>query len=51
MGAHFTIWKTGEYQQTILTEMGHSQVDTPLTTEKSAACGVMNWTIKQKSYR
>ena len=48
MGSQFTNFQTDEYLRTILTEMGHTHPSTPLVTDSSVVCGVMNLIRKQQ---
>ena len=47
MGDQFINWKTGEYLQTILTQMEHPQPDTLVATGNSMTCVVGNVKSKQ----
>jgi hypothetical protein len=47
IGALFLNAKEGTVIRTTLTEMGHPQPATPLETDNSTACGIMNRTVKQ----
>eukprot|EP00957_Ditylum_brightwellii_P156746 11930471-Ditylum_brightwellii.AAC.2 len=48
IGALFSnTWK-GEEPLTALQEMGHPQPPTPVMTDNSTACGIINNTVKQQ---
>jgi hypothetical protein len=48
VGACFHNAQSGAPLRVTLTELGHSQLPTPLRTDKSTAFGILNETIKQK---
>eukprot|EP00957_Ditylum_brightwellii_P009118 689532-Ditylum_brightwellii.AAC.1 len=51
LGDLFINAKKGEELQTALEGMGHVQPPTPIMTDNSTACGIINGTVKQRRTR
>eukprot|EP00957_Ditylum_brightwellii_P142159 10830836-Ditylum_brightwellii.AAC.1 len=47
IGALFSNTQKGEEMRTALQEMGHLQPPTPVMTDNSTSCGIINNTVKQ----
>eukprot|EP00957_Ditylum_brightwellii_P158830 12089468-Ditylum_brightwellii.AAC.1 len=51
IGALYANTRKGEELRLALTEMGHPQPPTPVLTDNSTACGIINTTVKQLRMR
>eukprot|EP00957_Ditylum_brightwellii_P072003 5472957-Ditylum_brightwellii.AAC.1 len=51
IGALFSNTRKGKELRLALTEMGHPQPPTPVLTDNSTACGIINTTVKQPCTR
>eukprot|EP00957_Ditylum_brightwellii_P021751 1640881-Ditylum_brightwellii.AAC.1 len=51
IGALFFNTRKGEELRLALTEMGHPQPPTPVMTDNSTACGIINSTVRQRRTR
>eukprot|EP00957_Ditylum_brightwellii_P109919 8384293-Ditylum_brightwellii.AAC.1 len=46
IGALFSSTRKGEELRLVLTKMGHPQPPTPVMTDNSTACGIINSTVR-----
>eukprot|EP00957_Ditylum_brightwellii_P140161 10680087-Ditylum_brightwellii.AAC.1 len=51
IGALYSNARKGEELRLALTEMGHPQLPTPVLTDNSTTCGIINITVKQRRTR